>query len=155
MTQPRTNNSTSLAVQPHELVAALASLKNSQQRLGWLVEHARRRPPMDAAFRSDEHRVEGCQVRLWFVPTFRARHCYFQADSDAVTLKALTGLLCDYYSDRTPDEILADQLQFLEKLALLRHLTENRRSTVLRVAEKIRTFAQAQLPARSAHLNQH
>jgi TatD DNase family protein len=126
--------------------ATLGALRHPQQRLGKLVDLARVRPPMPEALRRDEHLVPGCQVRLWFVREFHDGRCRFQTDSDAVTLKALTGLFCDLANDLPPEEVARFSADVLEDLGILKQLAESRRATVLRVAESMREFARAQMP---------
>ena len=128
-----------------ELLAPVLSVRDPQQRLARLVEMAKARPLLPDALKLDVHRVEGCLVRIWFIPVFQDGRCWFQTDSDAITLKALVGLLCEVYSGRTPAEIAAHEPRFLETLGVLKQLAESRRATVLRVAEKIREFATANL----------
>ncbi len=96
---------------------------------------------MPDTLRLDEHLVPGCQVRLWFVSETRDGLCRFQTDSDAVTLKALTGLFCDLANDLPPEQIRTFDAGFLEQLGILKQLAESRRATVLRVAEAMREFA--------------
>jgi cysteine desulfuration protein SufE len=127
------------------MLAALSALRDPQARLAWAVEQAKRRAPLPDVLRTDTHRVEGCLVRLWFVPEFRDGRCWFQSDSDAVTLKAMVGLLCEWSDGATPEEILTRGSAPLDRLGLLRQLAENRRATVLRVAGQIRDFATAHL----------
>jgi cysteine desulfuration protein SufE len=129
------------AVRQEQLLATLMRLRDPQARFAWAVERARQRPPLPEDLRVDVLRVTGCQVRLWFVAELADGRCRFRTDSDAVTLKAMTGLLCDLCSDGTPAEIVALDFAFLEQLGLLRQLAENRRATVLSVAEQIRAFA--------------
>jgi cysteine desulfuration protein SufE len=136
-----------LAVKQQALLAALTRLRDPQARFAWAVEQARHRAPLPEELRIEAHRVTGCQVRLWFVPKFRDGRCWFRTDSDALTLKAMTGLLCELASGATPAEVAALDFAFLDQLGLLRQLAESRRATVLHVAEQIRTFAAAQLPA--------
>lgn len=132
-------------------VAALESqwrmLRDPQARFAWAVERARRQPHLPDALRVDAHRVVGCQVRLWFVPEFRDGRCRFQSDSDALTLRALVGLLCEAAHGATPEELANFDADWLEQAGLLRQLAESRRATVLRVADQIREFARAQLAA--------
>ncbi len=123
----------------------MLSVRDPQQRLARLVAMAKARPLLPDALKLDMHRVEGCVVRIWFVPELRDGRCWFQTDSDAVTLKALVGLLCEVYGGHTPSEITAHEPKFLEELGVLKQLAESRRATVLRVAEKIREFAAANL----------
>ncbi len=129
------------------LLAPILTVRDPQQRLARLVELAKARPLLPDALKLDDQRVEGCQVRIWFVPDFRDGRCWFQTDSDAITLKALVGLLCEIYSGRTPAEIAAHEPTFLEELAVLKQLAESRRATVLRVAQMVRDFAAANLGA--------
>ncbi len=136
-----------LAAKQQALLAALARLRDPQARFAWAVEQARHRAPLPEELRLEVHRVTGCQVRLWFVPEFRDGHCWFRTDSDALTLKAMTGLLCELASGATPAEIASLDFAFLDELGLVRQLAESRRATVLRVAEQIRTFAASQAPA--------
>lgn len=131
----------SLARRQDELVAELQRLRDPQARFAWAVERARRRPHLPDDLRRDEYRVEGCQVRLWFVPEYREGRCGFLTDSDAATLRAMSGLLCDLAHGASPAELVSWQPDFLERLGLLRQLADSRRATVGRIGEKIRAFA--------------
>ena len=122
----------------------LLQIGDSQQRLARLVEEARRRPSLAPALRLEAHRVEGCLVRVWFVPEFRDGRCFFHCDSDAVSLKAVGGLLCDLYSGHSSEEIAASSSGVLEQLTIQHQLAENRQRTIARIEEKIRSFAEEQ-----------
>lgn len=127
------------------LRARLGAVADPQERFSLLLEEARRRPPLPSSLRVDAHRVDGCQVRLWFVPEMRAGACWFQTDSDAVSLKAMTGLLCDLYSGLPPAEVIEHGPALFSDLDLMRPLAENRRRTVWRVRDRMRDFARHQL----------
>jgi len=133
-----------LAQHEQRLTEALARNREPSERLAWLVEEARRRPMMDPHWRIDAHRVEGCLARLWFVAEFRDGRCEFQSESDSLIVKAVAGLLCEFYSGRTPGEILAHPPEFLNRLGISQHLTLTRRNGLARVWETIRSFAAAQ-----------
>ena len=122
-------------------LAALLRLGDLQARLARLVEEARHRAPMPTALRVEKHRVEGCLVRIWFVAEFREGRCFFECDSDAVSLKAVGGLLCELYSARAPEDILGTRVGALEPLQILHQLAENRQRTIARLEEKIHAFA--------------
>ena len=123
------------AVRAHRawLISELKAIRDPQARFQWAVERARTRPALPEELRNEAHRVPGCQVRLWWVCAEVAGRRWFASDSDAVTLKALTGLLAEAYSGETIEGLMSDSPQFLEPLGLLRQLAESRRSTVLRV----------------------
>jgi cysteine desulfuration protein SufE len=131
----------SLATRKARLLQELSRLQNSQDRLAWLVDQARKRPLLEAALRTDAHRVEGCLSRLWLVREFRQGRCHFRCESDSLIVKAIAGLLCDLYTGQPPDEILTLDPGFLAEVGITQHLTPNRRNALARVWELIRAFA--------------
>lgn len=126
----------------HQRLAPFLHIGDPQQRLACIVEQARHKPSLAPPARIEANRVEGCLVRFWFVPEFRDRQCFFHCDSDAVSLKAIGGLLCELYSGHTPEDIVASHHGMLKHLGILHQLAENRQRTLARVEEKIRHFAQ-------------
>ena len=136
---------TTLAGRQSRLEAQLRALRDPQARFGFLVERARTQPPLPDTLRLDNHRVTGCQVRLWLVSAFQDGLCRFCCDSDAVTLRAFVGALCELTDALPPAEVRRLDAAFLEELGLLRQLAESRRATILRVAEQIREFARQAL----------
>ena len=123
------------------LAAALLPLQATHQRLAWLVEQARQRPTMPAELRQEENRIEGCLARLWLTAAFREGRCYFQSDSDSLVVKSVAGLLCEFYSGCTPEEILHHDPAFLTGLGINQHLTRNRRNALSSVWERLQEFA--------------
>lgn len=140
----------SLLDRERDLVGRLTALRDPQARFAWAVEQARLRSPLPDALRLESHRVQGCLVRLWLVPEFRDGRCWFQTDSDAATLRAFSGILCDLASGLPPEHLVDWRPEFLDRLGLLRQLADNRRATIGRVIDLIRGFATAQPPAGDA-----
>lgn len=136
-----------LAEKQLQLTAELAALKNGQDRLAFLVAQAKRRPAPAPEQRLDAHLIPGCLAKLWFIPELRDGHCFFVCESDSLVVKAIAGLLCDFYSGHAPAEILAHDPQFLAPLGITQHLTPNRRNALSKVWERIRRFAEAEMDA--------
>lgn len=132
-----------LAEKQSELVARLASLKTGQDRLARLVEQAKNRPLPSPELRTDANLVPGCLAKLWFTSEFRDGKCFFASDSDSLVVKAIAGLLCEFYSGRSPSEIVAHSPEFLAPLGITQHLTPNRRNALSQIWERIRQHAEA------------
>lgn len=130
-----------LAEKEVQLTAQLAALTNGQDRLALLVEWAKKHPGFAPEFRTDEKLIPGCLAKLWFVAHFRDGKCLFDCDSDSLVVKAIAGLLCDFYSGQPPAEILAHDPRFLAPLGITQHLTPNRRNALAKIWERIRQFA--------------
>ena len=141
-----------LAEKQVQLTAQLAARKNGQDRLAILVEQAKKRPPFPPEWRVEATLIPGCLAKLWFVPQFRAGYCAFACDSDSLVVKAIAGLLCDFYSGHVPAEILAHDPGFLAPLGITQHLTPNRRNALAKVWERIRQFAEIQAAGGAAGL---
>jgi cysteine desulfuration protein SufE len=133
----------SLAEKQVQLTAQLTALKNGQDRLAWLVEQAKTRPPFAPDLRVDKNRIPGCLAKLWFVAEWRDGNCFYACDSDSLIVKAIAGLLCDFYSNQPPAEIFAHDPSFLAPLGITQHLTPNRRNALAKVWERICEFAGA------------
>ena len=100
------------------------------------------RPALTAEWRTEAHRVPGCLANLWLVVEWREGRCWFLCDSDSQIVRAVAGLLCEFYSGQKPAEILALEPGFLEQVGINQHLTANRRNVLSRVWERIRGFAE-------------
>ncbi|MEN9575577.1 MAG: hypothetical protein RL514_3432 [Verrucomicrobiota bacterium] len=138
----------SLAAKREALLAQLGGFRHPQERLQWLVEQARQRPVLAAELRLEAQRVPGCLANLWLVAEWREGRCWFRCDSDSQIVRAVAGLLCEFYSGQSPGEILAMEPGFLEQVGINQHLTANRRNVLSRVWERI------QLCARGANAQQ-
>ena len=131
-----------LAEKQVERSRQLAALKNGQDRLAFLVEKTKQRPPPASELRVDENLIPGCLAKLWLNPEFRDGKCFFACDSDSLVVKAIAGLLCEFYSGHAPAEILAHDPKFLAPLGITQHLTPNRRNALANVWERIHQFAE-------------
>jgi cysteine desulfuration protein SufE len=126
------------------LLATLGAIKIPQERFAHVVQAGRERS-LDAEFKTDAFRVEGCLAKLWFVPEFRDGKCLFRADSDSAIVKGIAVMLCDFYSGHAPAEILAVNPAFLETVGITQHLTQNRRNSLSKIWERIQAFASAHI----------
>ena len=132
-----------LAEKQVQLAAQLGTRKVGQDRFGWLVELARKRPAPAPGLRADENLIPGCLAKLWFTAHFREGRCFFDCDSDSLVVQAVAGLLCDFYSGHAPAEILAHDPNFLAPFGITQHLTPNRRNALSKIWDRIRQCAEA------------
>ena len=89
--------------------------------------------------------IKGCISQLWVFPQFKDGKCIFLADSDASITKGTAGLLCELYSNETPEDIIQVEPDFLADVGITQHLSPNRRNGLTGVREKIKSYAQMQI----------
>lgn len=91
--------------------------------------------------REDKFKVKGCQSQVWLYPEFKEGRVYFHADSDALLVKGIVGLLVSVYSDATPDEILATKPEFLKEVGITEHLSMNRSNGLAAMMKQMQMYA--------------
>jgi cysteine desulfuration protein SufE len=112
-----------------------------------IIELGRKLPPFPDAWANDDHRVPGCQSRVWMEAVLRDGRLYFAGASDAAIVSGLVALLLRVYSGRTPQEILATDPVFLKELGLLEALSTNRGNGIAAMARRVRDVAARQTVA--------
>jgi len=108
-----------------------------------IIAWGRKLPPFPAEWANDDHRVPGCQSRVWMASEVRDGRLYFAGASDAAIVSGLVALLLRVYSGRPAQEILATDPVFLKELGLLGNLSSNRGNGVAAMAAKLRERAAA------------
>lgn len=91
--------------------------------------------------RDEKYKVKGCQSQVWLFPEFKNGRVYFQADSDAVLVKGIVGLLVSVYNDATPEEILSVKPDFLKEVGITEHLSMNRSNGLAAMMKQIQMYA--------------
>lgn len=128
-----------------QLVAKLTLIEDKQERLAWVVDRARKIPPLSEEEKTEPNRVQGCVSRVWLVGSVEDGHCRFRLDADSTLVKGLAWLLCEVADGGTPAEIVAFEARLLEDLHLADQLSPTRRNGLEQVQLRIKEFARANL----------
>ena len=128
-----------------------ALLEDWRDKVELLIELGRELPPLPEALKTEASKVRGCQSQVWLVAEPEAGgRLHLRADSDAVLVKGLISLLLALYDRRTPQEILANPPDVLERIGLSRLLTPGRSNGLHAMVARIRSMAEALAAARPA-----
>jgi cysteine desulfuration protein SufE len=132
-----------LAEKQQLLVDDLAIIEDPQERLGAVVDRAKRLAPLPESDRTEPHRVHGCVSQVWVLGELRDGRCCFRCDADGPLVKGLVAFLCEFFSGATPAEIAASNADPLEALGLMRNLSPTRHNGLAAVRARIRELAAA------------
>ncbi|HJU40103.1 MAG TPA: SufE family protein [Tahibacter sp.] len=113
------------------------------ERYQYLIDLGRKLPPFPEEWKTDAHKVLGCQSQVWLVPSGDASRLTFAATSDSSIVTGLIALLLRVYSGRSAAEILDTQPRFVEALGLQRHLSATRANGLAAMLAAIKAHAQA------------
>ena len=123
------------------LIEEITLIPDAYERLGYIVERGKKAEGLPENLRIDSFKIEGCMSQLWIVPAFKDNLCTFRSDSDSAIVKGIAELLCSFYSNASPEAIVANNAEFLGKVGITQHLSPNRRNGLSRIVESIQRFA--------------
>ena len=118
-----------------------APFEDPHDRLSALVERSKRIPPLRPSERVEANRVHACVSVVWLVGEVRDNRCHFRADAESPIVRALVIFLSDFFTGAPVAEVVTSELEPLEALGVLRHLSPTRRNGIAAVRNAIRAFA--------------
>jgi cysteine desulfuration protein SufE len=127
----------------HEIVEEFSVYEDWMDKYSYLIELGNDLKDLDQKDKTDEFLIKGCQSRVWLVSEFVDGKIIFRGESDAVIVKGLVALLLRVVSDRTPEEILNNELFFIDEIGLKQHLSPTRSNGLLSMIKQIRLYAVA------------
>jgi cysteine desulfuration protein SufE len=128
-----------------QIVEELMPFEDHLERFTYIIDRAKSLDSLDEEYKIETFLIKGCVSQLWIFPQYKEGKCQFKADSDASITKGTAGLLCELYSDETPEDIVRLEPDFLADVGITQHLSPNRRNGLTGVREKIKAYAQMQL----------
>lgn len=128
-----------------ELIEELMPFEDHLDRFTYIIDRAKSTDPLSDDCKIDTFLIKGCVSQLWVFPKFKDGKCFYQADSDASITKGTAGLLCELYSNESPEDIVRLEPDFLADVGITQHLSPNRRNGLTGVRERIKAYAQMQI----------
>ena len=115
------------------------------ERYQYLIDLGRKLPEFPDEFRTEAHRLHGCQSMVWIVPSGDADRLDFAAASDSAIVSGLVYLALRVYSGRSAQEILATDPAYIADIGLAKHLSPTRSNGLASLLAFIRDTAQRAL----------
>ncbi len=126
-----------------DIIEEFSVYSDWMDKYGYLIELGNELEDLNPKDKTDENLIKGCQSRVWLVAELKDGKIYFRGESDAVIVKGLVALLLMVVSGRTPDELVTNELHFIDDLGLKQHLSPTRSNGLLAMVKQIRLYAVA------------
>ena len=117
------------------------------ERYQYLIDLGRKLPDLPADWKTEEHRLHGCQSMVWIVADGDAERLDFHAISDSAIVSGLIYLALRVYSGRSAADIVATDADYIADIGLARHLSPTRSNGLAALLGFIRERARAELDA--------
>lgn len=126
-----------------EIIGEFEELDDWMDRYQLLIDLGNDLEPLDERYKTEQNLIDGCQSRVWVQCDYSEGRLHFQAESDALIVKGIIALLIRVLDNHTPQEILAADLYFIERIGLREHLSPTRSNGLLAMVKQIRAYAVA------------
>lgn len=126
-----------------ELVEEFEMFDDWMDKYNYIIELGKELPMIDPQYKTPEHLIEGCQSQVWLHADYQDGKIKFTADSDAIITKGIVNLLIRVLSGRTPQEILDNDLSYLDAIGLKEHLSPTRSNGLASMIKQVKMYAVA------------
>ncbi|GLQ46791.1 hypothetical protein GCM10007862_18420 [Dyella lipolytica] len=135
----------SAAQAQQDIAEEFAFFSDWTERYQYLIDLGKQLPPFPDAWKTEAHRVHGCQSMVWLVPSGDASLMHFDATSDSAIVSGLIALVLRVYSDRSAAEIVATEPAFIQQIGLAKHLSPTRSNGLAAMLAKLKAYAAEKL----------
>ena len=126
-----------------EVIEEFSDFDDWMDKYQQLIDLGNEQEPLAPEYKNDQNLIDGCQSRVWLQADLVDGKVEFQAESDALIVKGIIALLIKVVSGHTPDEILENDLYFIEAIGLKDHLSPTRSNGLLAMVKQMRMYALA------------
>ena len=126
-----------------QLIQEFEMFDDWMDKYNYIIELGKDLPMIDPQFKTEEFLISGCQSQVWLHPEYKDGKLYFSADSDAIITKGIVNLLIRVLSGHTPQEILDNDLSYLDAIGLKNHLSPTRSNGLASMIKQIKLYALA------------
>ena len=126
-----------------EVIEEFSDFDDWMDKYQLLIDLGNEQEPLAPEYKNDQNLIDGCQSRVWLQADLVDGKVEFQAESDALIVKGIISLLIKVVSGHTPDEILDNELYFIEAIGLKDHLSPTRSNGLLAMVKQMRMYALA------------
>tara|TARA_Y100000992_G_scaffold52515_1_gene31198 strand:+ start:266 stop:682 length:417 start_codon:yes stop_codon:yes gene_type:complete len=111
------------------------------QKYEYIIELSKDLESMNKELKNEDNLIKGCQSKVWLHAELNDGKINFLADSEAIITKGIISILLNVFNNRTPDEILSSNMDFIEKIGLKEHLSPNRANGLSSMYKQIKFYA--------------
>jgi len=123
------------------LIEDFSFFEDWTQRYEYMIELSKGLEKMDEQMKNDKNIIKGCQSKVWLHAELNEGKIKFLADSEAIITRGIIAILLAIFNNRTPQEIIESDTNFIEKIGLKEHLSPNRANGLYSMIKQIKFYA--------------
>lgn len=109
----------------------------------YIIDIGKKLKGLSETQKTEDNIIKGCQSRVWLNARKEADQLVFEADSEAIIVKGLVGMLIRVLSNHPPVEIASADLYFMDKIGLQSHLAQTRSNGLSAMVKQMKAYSLA------------
>ena len=126
-----------------EIIEEFAMFDDWMQKYDYLIELSKDIPLISEEYRLNENLIKGCQSKVWLHARQIDGKVIYTADSDAIITKGIAALLIRVLSEQKAEDILENELYFIDAIGLKEHLSMTRSNGLVSMIKQMKFYALA------------
>ena len=126
-----------------EIIEEFAMFDDWMQKYDYLIELSKDLPLISKEYRLNENLIKGCQSKVWLHAREIDGKVIFTADSDAIITKGIAALLIRVLSEQKAEDILENEMYFIDAIGLKEHLSMTRSNGLVSMIKQMKFYALA------------
>lgn len=131
------------------IIEEFAFFSDWSERYQYLIDLGKKLPDLKQEWKTEEHRLHGCQSMVWIVPEGNKDKLVFNAISDSTIVSGLIFLALRVYSGRSAEEIMNTAPDYISQIGLAKHLSPTRSNGLKSLLQFIQQTAHSALTLRN------
>jgi len=125
----------------NEIVEEFELFDNWSDKYEYIIDLGKKLPPLDDQYKTDDRKIKGCQSSVWLHAFEKDGRIWFEADSDSTFVKGEIALLIRVLSGQKPDEIVKNDLGFIDAIGLREHIAVTRANGLASMIKQMKLYA--------------
>ena len=126
-----------------EIIEEFAMFDDWMQKYDYLIELSKDISLISEEYRLNENLIKGCQSKVWLHATEIDGKVIYTADSDAIITKGIAALLIRVLSEQKAEDILENEMYFIDAIGLKEHLSMTRSNGLVSMIKQMKFYALA------------
>ncbi len=124
-----------------EIVDEFSMFDDWEERYQYMIDLGKDLPLIEAAYKTDEFIIKGCQSKVWVHAGLVEDKVVFTADSEAIITKGIIAILIRTFSNQVPSDIISADTEFINKIGLKDHLSPTRANGLVSMIKQLKMYA--------------
>ena len=126
-----------------EVIDEFGMFDDWMDKYEYIISLGKELPLIDEDKKVEQNIIKGCQSRVWLDAQLEDGKVHFKADSDAIITKGIISLMIRVLDDSSPEDIVKEDLYFIDQIGLKEHLSPTRSNGLVSMVKQMKMYALA------------